>query len=136
MTNKDIRVIRILSHKEIIINAGSKDGIKKETKFDILDSDGDPVKDLNGNILGALSSVKITIGVLELHDNFSIIGHTKQDTTISMTVPQINNFFPGNSTFRTTINNNTLNVDSNEIEPRASESSSTQIKVGDKVIIH
>lgn len=136
MTNKDIHVIRILSHKEIIIDAGYKDGIKKDMKFDILDSVGDPVKDLNGKLLGSLSSVKVTIGILQLHDKFSIIGYTKQDSTMRISVPTINTLLSGNSTVRTTINNDTLNVNSDEIKPRISASSSNPIKVGDKVVIH
>lgn len=133
MSDKKIHVVRILNHKEIIIDAGSSESIKKENKFDVIDSDGDPIKDLNGKIIGYLPSIKATVHALDIHDHFSIIGYSKRDYVVPGMPKLINSTnVLGIASIK---NSQILNVDSSQIVPRTSENSNISIKIGDEVIV-
>lgn len=54
------KVIKIIDIENIVINAGKENYIKKGDKFEIY-SVGKEVKDLDGNSLGTLNTVKETV---------------------------------------------------------------------------
>lgn len=56
---KKIKIIKIVDETAFIINAGSDDGIEKDNKFEILDTEGEQIKDPeSGEVLGNLNTSK------------------------------------------------------------------------------
>ncbi|MDU1308491.1 MAG: hypothetical protein E6936_13665 [Clostridium perfringens] len=69
-----IKVIYIKNSKELVINAGSIDGIKEGQKFLVYSLDGEVIKDLDtGEILGNLEVIKGTGVVSFLQEKFCTI---------------------------------------------------------------
>lgn len=68
-----IRIIRIVSDSEFIIDAGSLYGVKIGQRFDIIDPDLNPITDLDGNRLGNLGATKATLTATDIRESFSIL---------------------------------------------------------------
>lgn len=108
---KEFRVVRIIDGNNIIINAGSEDGLTIKGEFKIFE-DGDEIKDpITNDSLGKLEKVKDIVEVYELMDKMCICRKKAQ------------NPFDG-------FGDDLLNVD--EAEIKGGLVSDEPIKVGDK----
>lgn len=68
-----MKIVRIISTTAVVINAGTKQGIKKGDILTIMDTTGTPIKDpeTNQNI-GMLESIKANVIATKVYDNMTI----------------------------------------------------------------
>lgn len=71
MTKKEIKVIKILTEYAILINAGSEDGITKESVFDVIGNEEQITDPESGESLGQYYVVKATVKVRTLFSKIS-----------------------------------------------------------------
>lgn len=70
---KKIKIIKIVDETAFIINAGSDDGIEKNNKFEILDTEGEKIEDPEtGEILGNLNTSKGIIIAETVYEKMTI----------------------------------------------------------------
>lgn len=63
MTDKTIKIVKIINETTFVLNAGKNDGIKGGMEFKIMDSESEPITDPDTNqIIGYLDSSK---GIIE-----------------------------------------------------------------------
>lgn len=101
-------VVRIIDEKNIVINAGKENYIKKGDKFEIY-SIGKEIKDLNGNSLGTLDTIKETVVAVTVFPKMSIcqkLTKTSLSPLLKFTKEQIASIEDANY----------LNVDTTEFE--------------------
>lgn len=112
-----IRIAKIISSKEIIINAGFEQGIHEGDRFEIIDkiSDSDVTDPETGEILGKLTSSKGEVIVTRVFKRMSIAESPFEN------IAQISAFNIQKD----------LNVDPNEITGNIPTHSNTPIRVGD-----
>ena len=75
MTNATIRgkVARILNSRELVITAGSEQGVAIGMLFDILDPKGQEITDPDtGEVLGSIERPKIRVQVIKVYDRLSV----------------------------------------------------------------
>ncbi|MBF7102259.1 hypothetical protein ACSAHR_04875 [Pediococcus pentosaceus] len=114
---KEIKVIKILSRFELIINYGKQDGAEIDETFYIMDYNTTHITDPETKEdLGSLPTKKATIKIKEMYDKFSIC--TNVERTLNPISTVINTFA-------------SLNVDTNEISTVSG--SRNPIKIGDIV---
>ncbi len=120
-----MKIAKIISTKQVVINAGLDNGLKKGDKLEIIDKFGtDPVKDPDtGENLGTLDLPKGELIVSKVYPKMAIA-----ESPIKPNMPYISNGLPG-----LTIQKD-LNVDPEQITGGFPKSSGEQIKVGDIVI--
>lgn len=113
------KVAKIISTKQLVINAGSNNHIKKGDIFDIIDTISDtPVIDPDTKKeLGYLTLKKGTIEITDVYENMAIGEAVK--TPLSAYQPGVKH---------------DLNVDPTQITGGLPKSSGTKITVGDNVI--
>lgn len=131
MTNKPIKIVKIISDTAFILNAGLKDDISKGTKFEIVDSEPEPILDLDTEEI---------IGYLNLSKGIIIAEQVQEKMTIART--QLNKktnrsaIFDAMSVLQpyTTYTREELNVDETQITGGLNRSNNP-IRVGDEVVI-
>lgn len=70
---KEIKIIKILSKYKVIINAGERDGIKNDDKFEILDPEKRILEDPdNGEILDEFEGFKARIIAVDVKEKYTI----------------------------------------------------------------
>lgn len=132
---KDIKVVKIINSKQLVINAGIEDGIETGDKFKIVDKFGnDPVIDPEtGESLGSLDIFKGTVVATQVYPKMSIVSAPKKTinpySTIGAAQSAMNAAFGGFKTIRPD-----LNVDPTEITGGLPQPSKEPIKVGDHVV--
>lgn len=126
MNTETFRVVKILNTKQIIVNAGIKNGVTIGTKFKILDKFGsDPIIDPETKEeLGRLDITKATLVVTAVYPKMSIL---ESESTYHIN-GKVSNFF---NDYHKSINDS-LNVDLNEISGDISTKSDLPIQIGDK----
>lgn len=73
MKKKEFKVVKILDEYNLIINAGTKHGIKQNDEFQILDKKGSEVIDPDTQeVIGQLDLIKATVNVTELQEKMCI----------------------------------------------------------------
>nr|WP_321314968.1 FlgT C-terminal domain-containing protein [uncultured Ligilactobacillus sp.] len=127
---KEIKIAKIISTTELVINAGSKQNINVGDKFQIIDKVGsEPVMDPDtGKSLGTLDIIKGMVEVTAVYPNMSIvqsernINHLLQSSmgvTQSLTSYQVRK---------------DLNVDKSQITGGAPQNENVPIRIGDIAI--
>lgn len=126
-----MRIIKILSTKQIIMNAGENENIKVGDRFQILDKEGsspviDPETQEN---LGTLDIIKATVKATIVYPKMTVLESEEQYNPLL----QMNN--PYSSILKNANRNisKDLKVDPNEITGGIAEKSNAPIKIGDKV---
>lgn len=132
MENNKIKIIKIISDSEFIINAGSNQHVKIGTEFSILDKKGEEVKDPDTEeVLGYLDITKGEIHVTRVFPNMSIAKsetYTVGGLSASMLAFQSSNSLSGVTKHKS------LNVDKNQISSlNTSGHSDVPIQIGDLV---
>ena len=128
---KEIKIAKIISTTELVINAGSKQNINVGDKFQIIDKVGsEPVMDPDtGKSLGTLDIIKGMVEVTAVYPNMSIvqsernINHLLQSSmgvTQSLTSYQVRK---------------DLNVDKSQITGGAPQNENVPISIGDIAIL-
>lgn len=80
MENKDIRVAKVLSGTQLVLNAGSEDGIKSTSTFLIYTIDEEDIKDpITGKSLGKLEYVKGKGQVIHLQEKMCTIESNEKE---------------------------------------------------------
>lgn len=69
---KEYRVIEIMNLYELIINYGQKDGSEAGQKVRIIERGTEVIDPANGQLIGTLDSIKVTLEVAVVYLNFSI----------------------------------------------------------------
>ena len=139
---KKMKVAKIISTKQIVINAGEEDGIKVGDELQIIEQIGDPVKDPDtGKILGTLDKQKGKVIVSTVYSKMSIAdAPTKEiiNDPYSNLMRQVSAVSGGTNPldrWKKTIRTD-LNVDPDEITgglPESQNDYAEQIHVGDTV---
>lgn len=81
MENKEIRVAKVLSGTRLVLNVGSDDGIKKDSRFLVYSiGDEDIIDPITGNSLGKLEYVKGTGHVIHLQEKMCTIETFRKDS--------------------------------------------------------
>ncbi len=120
-----MKVAKIISSKQIVVNAGLDDGLKKGDKLEIIDKFGDsPVIDPDtGENLGTLDLPKGFVTVTRVYPRMAI-AESPKEPGIPLSLNSA--IFP--------LTQKDLNVDPEQITGGFPEPSGTKIKVGDIVI--
>lgn len=66
------RIIRILDPETVIVNLGSKDGIRDSSIFSILGKPENVIDPVNDAVLGRVTLVKAKVKASRIYENFSI----------------------------------------------------------------
>ncbi|MDN3639078.1 hypothetical protein QWY82_09685 [Simiduia curdlanivorans] len=67
------KVARILNSREIVITAGTEDGVAVDMYFDVMDPNGEDIKDPDtGEILGSIQRPKVRVKVTQAHEKLSV----------------------------------------------------------------
>ncbi|KEQ20537.1 hypothetical protein HF82_01065 [Limosilactobacillus reuteri] len=124
--NEKMKIAKIISTKQVVINAGSDAGLKPGDKLEIIDKFGtDPVKDPDtGESLGTLDLPKGELIVSKVYPKMAIADSPKKPS-----IAYVPGGIPGFPTIQ-----RDLNVDPKQITGGFPKSSGEQIKVGDIVI--
>lgn len=122
---KQIKIAKIISTTELVINAGSNQNINVGDKFQIIDKVGsEPVMDPDtGESLGTLDIIKGTVEVTAVYPNMSIV-QSEQTTKNPFTQIAINPYQVRED----------LNVDTSQITGGAPQNNNVPIRIGDIVI--
>lgn len=141
---KNIKVAKIISTKQIVINAGKKNGIKVGDELEIVGQIGDPVKDPDtGEVLGTLDNLKGRVTVTTVYENMAIADAPTKDilddpyTQSQRLTAKLARMSDPLQPFKKTIQED-LNVDPEEITgglPEGENEYDNQIHVGDTVIL-
>ncbi|MBB1123522.1 hypothetical protein CBF86_07575 [Limosilactobacillus reuteri] len=135
--SKKMKVAKIISTKQIVVNAGSNAGLKEGDTLEIIDKFGtDPVTDPDtGENLGTLDIPKGTVIVSRVYPRMAIadapIEHTSSYNSILQRTPALTaiNALGLNETVQSD-----LNVDPDQITGGLPNSTDLEIHVGDEVI--
>ena len=128
--NKQIKIAKIISTTELVINAGSKQNINVGDKFQIIDKVGsEPVIDPDtGENLGTLDIIKGIVEVTTVYPNMSIV---QSERAINPLLQSSMGVAQSLSPYQV---RKDLNVDKAQITGGASENKNVPIKIGDVVI--
>ena len=127
---KQIKIAKIISTTELVINAGSKKNINVGDKFEIIDKVGsEPVMDPDtGKSLGTLDIIKGMVEVTAVYPNMSIV---QSERTISPLLQASVGVAQSLSPYQV---RKDLNVDKTQITGGAPENENVPIKIGDVAI--
>lgn len=127
---KQIKIAKIISTTELVINAGSKQNINVGDKFQIIDKVGsEPVMDPDtGENLGTLDIIKGMVEVTTVYPNMSIV---QSERTINPLLQAPMEVAQSLSPYQV---RKDLNVDKTQITGGAPENENAPIKIGDVAI--
>ncbi len=67
------KVARVLNSRELALNIGSQNGVRKGMLFDVIDPKGEDIVDPDtGGILGSLERPKVRVKVISVQDKLSV----------------------------------------------------------------
>jgi hypothetical protein len=126
MDQNEFRIVRILSDQEFVINGGSDNDIELGQAFKIVDPEGNPIKDLDDEIIGYLGAEKGILYADDVRESLTIL-KTKfvEERTTSLTNPYTNIFNSTHGpisgltalTHRIPAHYQRANIDPSEMEP-------------------
>lgn len=127
---KQIKIAKIISTTELVINAGSKQNINEGDKFQIIDKVGsEPVIDPDtGESLGTLDIIKGIVEVTTVYPNMSIV---QSERTINPLLQASMGVAQSLSSYQI---RKDLNVDKSQITGGAPQNENVPIKIGDVAI--
>lgn len=126
--NKTLKIVKILDEYNVIINAGTSNGVLVGNEFQILDKKGSPVIDPDTNEeIGYLDLVKATVQVTEVQEKMCVCTSPEYNI-VQAGIFDIQTFNHG----FTTKKRDKLNIDNKQITGGLSKSNAL-IQVGDEV---
>lgn len=128
---KEMKIAKIISTKQIVVNAGSNDGLKVGDKLEIIDKFGDePIVDPDtGESLGTLDLIKGTVIVSKVYPHMAIADSPKVSPLLQAMRPGLLSSPLYGSSYQ-----EDLNVDPSQITGGLPEAGDQQIRIGDIVI--
>ena len=128
---KEMNIAKIISTKQIVVNAGSNDGLKVGDKLEIIDKFGDePIVDPDtGESLGTLDLIKGTVIVSKVYPHMAIADSPKVSPLLQAMRPGLLSSPLYGSSYQ-----EDLNVDPSQITGGLPEAGDQQIRIGDIVI--
>lgn len=126
-----MKIAKIISTKQIVVNAGSNDGLKVGDKLEIIDKFGDePIVDPDtGESLGTLDLIKGTVIVSKVYPHMAIADSPKVSPLLQAMRPGLLSSPLYGSSYQ-----EDLNVDPSQITGGLPEAGDQQIRIGDIVI--
>jgi hypothetical protein len=78
------KVARILNSREIVISAGTEQGVWVDMHFDVMDPNGEDIKDPDtGEVLGSVQRPKVRVKVTQAHEKLSVaMTYKKQEVNV------------------------------------------------------
>jgi hypothetical protein len=74
------KVARVLNSRELALNIGSQNGVRKGMIFDVIDPKGEDIVDPDtGGILGSLERPKVRVKVISVQDKLSVASTYKKE---------------------------------------------------------
>jgi hypothetical protein len=74
------KVARVLNSRELALNIGSQNGVRKGMLFDVIDPKGEDIVDPDtGGILGSLERPKVRVKVISVQDKLSVASTYKKE---------------------------------------------------------
>ncbi|MCP8859473.1 hypothetical protein LBW12_05470 [Latilactobacillus curvatus] len=123
---KRIQIIKIISRTEVIINAGSREGIKVGDAFNIVDTQNGTLKDpFTDEVLGHIEIYKNKLKAQQIFEKYSILSTLNSSIKTELMIRESIGFIN---------NKEQLNVDKNDIQKIDSCYSHSRVMVGDRVI--
>ncbi|MCD5424112.1 FlgT C-terminal domain-containing protein [Limosilactobacillus fermentum] len=128
---QEMKIAKIISTKQVIVNAGSNVGLKVGDKLEIIDKFGDdPIVDPDtGENLGTLDLVKGNVIVSKVYPHMAIADSLKVSSFLKAMSPELlaSSLYGGSY-------QEDLNVDPSQITGGFPQSDNQQIRIGDIVI--
>lgn len=138
---KKMKVAKIISTKQIVVNAGKSDGLAEGDELEIIGEIGDPVKDPDtGKVIGTLDNLKGRVTVTTVYEHMAIAdAPTKEvlNDPYSRMLKQSRLLIDPMKQWRGTVQVD-LDVDPDEITgglPESKNEYEDKIHVGDTVIL-
>lgn len=131
MTDKTIKIVKIINETTFVLNAGKNDGIERGMEFKIMDSESEPITDPDTNqIIGYLDSSKGIIEAEVVQEKMTI-ARTKLHTKVNRSP-----IYDAMSAFQSyeTSYREELNVDETQITGGYNKSNNP-VSIGDVVVI-
>lgn len=128
---KEMKIAKIISTKQIVVNAGSNDGLEVGDKLEIIDKFGDePIVDPDtGESLGTLDLIKGNVIVSKVYPHMAIADSPKVSPLLQAMRPDLLSSPLYGSSYQ-----EDLNVDPSQITGGLPETGDQQIRIGDIVI--
>ena len=128
---QEMKIAKIISTKQIVVNAGSNDGLKVGDKLEIIDKFGDePIVDPDtGESLGTLDLIKGNVIVSKVYPHMAIADSPKVSPLLQAMRPGLLSSPLYGSSYQ-----EDLNVDPSQITGGLPEAGDQQIRIGDIVI--
>ena len=126
-----MHVLEIPNEYTVLVDYGIEDGAAVGDLLRIY-KEGDPVKDLKGDIIGTLDQIKEEVEVTTVYPRFSVCQKRKQITIPSLT-PLAD--FLSSMVPKTEESQVSLYVNKEEISNRAMPSPSSPVSIGDEVML-
>lgn len=126
-----MKIAKIISTKQIVVNAGSNDGLEVGDKLEIIDKFGDePIVDPDtGESLGTLDLIKGNVIVSKVYPHMAIADSPKASPLLQAMRPGLLSSPLYGSSYQ-----EDLNVDPSQITGGLPEAGDQQIRIGDIVI--
>jgi hypothetical protein len=126
-----MKIAKIISTKQIVVNAGSNDGLEVGDKLEIIDKFGDePIVDPDtGESLGTLDLIKGNVIVSKVYPHMAIADSPKVSPFLQAMRPNLLSSSLYGSSYQ-----EDLNVDPSQITGGFPQSDNQQIRIGDIVI--
>ncbi len=126
-----MKIAKIISTKQIVVNAGSNDGLEVGDKLEIIDKFGDePIVDPDtGESLGTLDLIKGNVIVSKVYPHMAIADSPKVSPFLQAMRPNLSSSSLYGSSYQ-----EDLNVDPSQITGGLPEAGDQQIRIGDIVI--
>jgi hypothetical protein len=123
--NLEGKVAKILNERELVINLGSKNNVKKQMKFKVLSPNSDEIIDPDSKEkIGTIDRIKVKVEVIEVKDKFSICKTYQYKTASSGLNPLFNSLQKTPELLKTTETNLPAPLSEDEI----------YVKIGDRVV--
>ncbi|MEK1297450.1 hypothetical protein HCY78_10490 [Limosilactobacillus fermentum] len=131
---QEMKIAKIISTKQVVVNAGSNVGLKVGDKLEIIDKFGDdPIVDPDtGENLGTLDLVKGNVIVSKVYPHMAIADSRKASSFLKTMSPELL-ASPFSSLYGSSYQED-LNVDPSQITGGFPQSDNQQIRIGDIVI--
>lgn len=128
---QEMKIAKIISTKQVVVNAGSNAGLKVGDKLEIIDKFGDdPIVDPDtGENLGTLDLVKGNVIVSKVYPHMAIADSRKVSSFLKAVSPELFASPLYGSSYQ-----EDLNVDPSQITGGFPQSDNQQIRIGDIVI--
>lgn len=133
---QEFKVAKIINDYSLVINAGEKQGVKKDQKFQIIGKKGKEVKDPDtGEVIGQLDELKGIVFATTVYPNMTVVqSKIKSSPFYPDPLPALKSIQAAQHSMYTK-QHEALNVDVSQITGGFSPEESSPIQVGDTAVM-